>query len=263
MGTALRVLAVGLALAACAGSTSVDVRHDRPPGTLTVATTARGTTTTSAEAATAPPSTAPAPDTSTTTTRPQRTRCRALAHIGDSITVAMTGAALPPDARLDAQYSRVGVSDPLIDASGARSIVETLPGQVSAYDAAIALRDAGFVGCWVIQVGTNDAANIAAGSRVDQATRIDRMMSVVGSDPVLWVDAISLVRSGDYARTNMQRWDDALADARRRYPALQVFAWSTEARDEWFLPDGVHYTAEGYTVLARSVADALVAALPA
>jgi hypothetical protein len=170
---------------------------------------------------------------------------------------------LEHDARLGMQYARVGVRDPYIDGSGARSIVETLPAQINAYDTAMAQREAGFTGCWVLEVGTNDAANIAHGSLVAAATRIDRMMSVVGSDPVLWVDVVSRIDSGDYASENMQLWDAALDNARRRYPNLHVFAWSSVARAEWFTSDGLHYTSAGYTMMARTLADALRTAFPA
>ena len=167
------------------------------------------------------------------------------------------------DARLDAQYTRVGVRDRHIDGSGARSIVETLPDQINAYDTAVAQRAAGFAGCWVLELGTNDAANVAHGSLVEPAKRIDRMMSVVGSDPGLWVDVISHRDTGDYSSDNMRMWDSALDEARRHYPNLRVFAWSTVARAEWFLSDGLHYTSDGYTTFAHSLADAVVAAFPA
>jgi hypothetical protein len=185
-----------------------------------------------------------------------------LTHIGDSLTVGMTSENLAPDVRLDAEYRRVGVRDPFIDGSGARAIVEALPEQINAYDTAAAQRAAGFVGCWVLQVGTNDTANVAAGSVVERRARIDHMMSLIGVDPVLWVDVTSRVESGDYAAENMRLWDAALDDARARYPNLRVFAWSNVVRDEWFVDDGVHYTTEGYTTLARSLADAVVAAFP-
>ena len=175
----------------------------------------------------------------------------------------MTSEDLAGDARLDAQYTRVGVRDRSIDGSGARSIVETLPDQINAYDTAVAQRATGFSGCWVLELGTNDAANVAHGSSVDLATRIDHMMSVIGSDPVLWVDVISHRDSGDYSADNMRMWDSALDEARHRYPNLRVFAWSTVARAEWFKSDGLHYTTDGYTTFAHSLADAVAAAFPA
>jgi hypothetical protein len=273
----LGLLAV-LVLAACAdsGSTAPDVSVVATT-TSTVAVTSSTTArvaSTSTSTSTLPITTTstvsvpPEPTTTvrraTTTVKPRRTRCRTLTHVGDSLTVGMLNGQLTADARLDAQYTRIGVRDQFIDGSGGRSIVEALPNQVNGYDAAVAQRDAGIAGCWVFQLGTNDTANVSAGSTVQLSTRIDRMMSVAGSDPVLWMDVTSRLESGDYYSTdNMRLWDDALDGARRRYPNLRVFAWSSMARDEWFQTDGVHYTTEGYTTMARSLADAVVAAFPA
>ncbi len=263
-------------LTACAGAgagpSTSDVSRTSPPSAAVVVTSTTTTTTTTVGAST---TIVPAITTTTTTTAPRRqtttttraaprqTRCRALTHIGDSITIGMTSEELAPDARLDAQYTRIGVRERYIDASGGRSIVETLPDQVNAYDTAVAQRSAGFTGCWVLELGTNDAANVAHGSLVDPATRIDRMMSVIGSDPVLWVDVISRIDRGDYASENMQMWDAALEAARVRYPNMHVFAWASVAQAEWFRSDGLHYTTAGYTTLAHSLADAVTATFPA
>ena len=62
------------------------------------------------------------------------------------------------------------------DISGARSVVEVLPGQVNGYDAAQAIYGSGFRGCWVIALGTNDTADVAVGSNVGLMARIQRMM---------------------------------------------------------------------------------------
>ncbi|HEX3491218.1 MAG TPA: hypothetical protein VHU92_17855 [Streptosporangiaceae bacterium] len=67
-----------------------------------------------------------------------RTSCQAVAHVGDSTTVDLISPAVLPDAsqRLAARYAAVGVTSLHINASGGRSIVEELPGQVNGYDAA-------------------------------------------------------------------------------------------------------------------------------
>jgi hypothetical protein len=174
----------------------------------------------------------------------------------------MTSASIAPGQRLDDEYARVGAVERFVDGSSGRSIVEALRGQLNGYDVAVARRAEGFTGCWVLELGTNDAANVSAGSTVDLPSRIDRMMSVVGTDPVLWVDVTTRVEAGDYASSNMVLWDAALTDARARYPLLRVFAWSNVVRDEWFLSDGIHYKTEGSVVFARTLADALVAAFP-
>ena len=68
-----------------------------------------------------------------------------MAHIGDSTSEGMISPEYLPDPaeRLAAQYHRVGVSSVRWDISGARSVVEVLPGQVNGYDAAQAITGAG------------------------------------------------------------------------------------------------------------------------
>jgi lysophospholipase L1-like esterase len=185
-------------------------------------------------------------------------------HIGDSLTVGTTSPSYLPDAaqRLDAQYARVGVVFPLVDGSGGRSVVETLPNQQNGETVAKVFRAAGFRGCWVIALGTNDAANIAVGSGVDQRTRIERILAVAAGEPVLWVDTRTLVTSGAYAEVNMQAWNDALAQAQADHPNLVVYPWSTVVQDGEYQRDGIHLTSAGYAARARGIADALAQAFP-
>ena len=103
----------------------------------------------------------------------------------------------------------------------------------------------GYRGCWVVTIGTNDAANVAIGGVPDLSTRLDRMMVLFGSDPVLWVDSVTRLDEGPYADTNMQSWNQVLDEAALRFPTLHVFRWSDVAVDEWFVSDGIHYTSDG------------------
>jgi hypothetical protein len=196
--------------------------------------------------------------------RTLRTSCRSVAHIGDSTSADLISPDYLPDPaqRLAARYADVGVRNLRIDASGGRSIVEALPGQVNGFDVARGWRSQGYRGCWVFALGTNDAANVAAGSAVGLTARIDRMMSVAHGDPVLWVNTRTLLSSGDPSESNEAQWNDALARALTRYPNMRVFNWAAVARPGWFLPDGIHYTSAGCAARARAIADALARAFP-
>jgi hypothetical protein len=198
------------------------------------------------------------------TANPQ-TSCRAIAHIGDSISVGMESPSYLPDEalRLEARYEAIGASDVRFDISGARSVVEHIEGQRNGADAARRLRAGGFEGCWVVALGTNDAANVAVGSGYGYSERIDRMMEVIGDDPVLWVDVKTLKERGPYASENMRRFNVALTKAHARYPALRVFDWSDVVIDQWFVADGIHYNADGYAYRAALIADAVANAFPA
>jgi peptidoglycan/LPS O-acetylase OafA/YrhL len=193
------------------------------------------------------------------------TSCEAVVYIGDSTSEGMVMPSyLPdPDLRLNAQLARVGATTQYIEISGARSTVETLSGQANAYDVASQLVANGFRGCWMLALGTNDTANIYAGSPIERMARIERMMSVVADQPVLWVNLKSLLTSGPYAESNMELWNRTLVQACSRYPKMRVFDWASATKYGWFISDGTHYTSTGYAQRARLTADALVHAFPA
>jgi hypothetical protein len=194
--------------------------------------------------------------------RALRTSCRSVAHIGDSTSVGLASPGyLPvPAQRLAARYAGVGVRHLRVDASGGRSIVEVLPGQVNGFDVAAAWRSAGYRGCWVFALGTNDTANAAVGSAVGRLARVGRMMSVAHGEPVLWVNARTLLATGPWSESNMQTWNDTLRRACAIYPNMRIFDWASVANPAWYISDGIHYTPAGYAVRGQAIADALARA---
>jgi hypothetical protein len=127
-----------------------------------------------------------------------------------------------PAQRLSAQYTRVGATQQHLDIQGATSIVETLPGGTNAYDVASQLTHQGYRGCRVIAVGLNDAADVYVGSSVGLTTRINKMMSVIGNQPVLWVNVKSLVAGGPDSEDNTGLWNSALTQACSSYPNMHL-----------------------------------------
>jgi len=194
-----------------------------------------------------------------------RTSCHAVAHIGDSTSEGMVAPdyLADPAQRLNAQYEDVGVRRVSTDIEGARSVVETIPGTTNGHQAAQALDSAGYHGCWVLALGTNDTADVAIGSATSRAARIQQMMSAAHGQPVMWVDVISLLNSGPYAEANMRLWNTALRQACSRHPNMRIFDWASLARPTWFINDGIHYTSAGYAVRAQQIAEALAKAFPA
>lgn len=207
------------------------------------------------------PSPTPAPTTTVATT----SSCQAVVHIGDSTSESLDSADYLPNPadRIDAQYQRVGATTVKLDISGARSTIERYKDQPNASDVAQTLVDGGFHGCWVLAVGMNDAANIAVGADVGEADRIKRMMAVIGDQPVLWVNATTLLDSGPYASSNMARWNDALTQMCDKYPNLRVYDWASIAQPEWFTNDATHYTSTGSAIRAHLIADSLAKGFPA
>jgi peptidoglycan/LPS O-acetylase OafA/YrhL len=194
-----------------------------------------------------------------------RTSCRSLVHIGDSTSEGLVSAKyLPnPKRRISARYARVGATNQHLDVSGARSIYEHYQGEPNAQDVARHWRNKHFHGCWVLALGTNEAANVAAGSKVGLDQRIDSMMRTIGNQPVLWVNVKSLRPDGPYAETNMGLWNSALLQACERYTNMRIYDWASDVKDAWFIDDGIHFTTPGYAARARLIASALLRAFPA
>ena len=192
------------------------------------------------------------------------TSCSSVVHIGDSTSEGLVSANYLPDPRqrISAQYARVGISTQHLEVSGARSIYERYRGLPNADDVAMSWKQQNFHGCWVLALGTNEAANVAAGSQFGFDQRIDAMMQTIGDQPVMWVNVKSVVASGPYAGSNMRLWDDALRKACDRYPNMRIYDWASMVKDEWFIPDGIHFTSIGYAARGKLIANALRLAFP-
>jgi hypothetical protein len=195
----------------------------------------------------------------------QQTSCTSVAHIGDSTSVGMVSPTWlsDPAQRLAAQYRDVGVRHIRIDASGGRSIVEQMPGQINGYRVASAWYQSGFRGCWIFALGTNDTANVAAGSNVGLLPRIQEMMAAAHGAPVMWVNTQTDLSSGPWSEANMQLWNQALLQAAKQYPNMRIFNWAGMVQPAWHLSDGIHYTSAGYAIRAAAIAHALARAFPA
>ncbi len=186
-------------------------------------------------------------------------------HIGDSTSDGLVFSAYQPDAalRIPARYAQIGVSSVHTEVVGGTSIVEEYDNQPNAFKVATRYRKQGYNGCWVLALGTNDTADVAAGSNVGVADRIKEMMSAIGNQPVMWITVRSLLSSGDYSEQNMQEWNQALQTALPHYPNMRVYDWASVAQVPWFINDKIHYTPAGYAARGELIADALAAAFPA
>ena len=221
----------------------------RLPSKLPSGSSAAAAATTTAAAQQLPPAT--------------KTACRSVVYIGDSTSEGeiSTDYIPNPRQRLGARLASVGVKKVYPEISGARSIVETYDNFPNAATVAQDHISDGFHGCWVLALGTNDVAN-ATTSPIGIRPRIDRMMRIIGDQPVMWIDAITLLSSGQYSETGMQDFDEQLLAACRRYPNMRVYDWAGHAKRKWFIPDGIHYYSPGYVARAHDFANGLVKAFP-
>ena len=189
-----------------------------------------------------------------------------MVHIGDSTSEGLVSTEyVKPEELIEAQYARVGATEAHMEVSGARSIHEQFEGIPNAQEVAEAWKAEGFEGCWVLALGTNEAADVAAGSTFSYDDRIEAMMSTIGDEPVMWVNVKSLLPEGSspYAESNMKSWDEALVEACDRYPNMRIYNWAADVKDPWFVEDEIHFTSEGYAERGRLIADALLEAFPA
>jgi peptidoglycan/LPS O-acetylase OafA/YrhL len=252
-GWALAGVSAVVVLAACAGMAGLN----------SVAAEGRDAR---VEEATAAGATRPAPLTPAQANASTHSSCKAVVHIGDSTSEGLTSSDYLPleSQRIEAQYADVGAVEQHMEIAGARSIEEQFEGEPNAREVAEAWKLEGFHGCWVLALGTNEAANVFVGSAVGEMERIEIMMNTIGDEPVMWVNVRSLVEAGDpYAEKNMKKWDEELLVACRRYPDMRVYDWAKDVKDEWFIDDGIHFTSPGYAARAELIAHALAHAFPA
>jgi peptidoglycan/LPS O-acetylase OafA/YrhL len=193
------------------------------------------------------------------------TACTSVVHVGDSTSIGlMDPNYLPnPRDRIDSQYRRVGAKSVQTDILGARSIVERYKGQPNAQEATAERINAGYDGCWVLAMGTNEAANVAVGSNIGLDQRIDLLMQEIKGQPAMWLTVKTLRTSGPWAEVQMQKWNAALLLACGRYPNMRVYDWAAQVKDPWFISDGIHFTTPGYRERAWRTAEALATAFPA
>jgi peptidoglycan/LPS O-acetylase OafA/YrhL len=216
--------------------------------------------------ATAAGTTKPPPLTPQQASESTETSCRAVVHIGDSTSEGLDSAEYLPlgNQRIPSRYEEVGVREVRMQVSGARSIEERFEGEPNAQEVAAVEKAEGFEGCWVLALGTNEAANVAAGSTIGERERIDKMMAIIGDEPVMWVNVRSLVPVGEpYSKENMVKWDEELVTACAAYPNMRVYNWAADVKDAWFIEDGIHFTSPGYAARAQLIAQALAHSFPA
>jgi peptidoglycan/LPS O-acetylase OafA/YrhL len=196
----------------------------------------------------------------------QMSSCKAVVHIGDSTSEGLDSVEYLPEARerIPARYAEVGVRETHMEVQGARSIEERYNDEPNAQEVAEAWKAEGYKGCWVLALGTNEAADVAAGSTVGLSERIEKMMNIIGNEPTLWVNVKTLPEATEfYAEKGMKKWDEELETACLRYPDMRVYNWAADVKDAWFINDGIHFTSPGYAARADLIAHALAHAFPA
>ena len=166
-----------------------------------------------------------------------RTRCHQIIHVGDS--------------SFGARATNQGYKD---FPSGNDSIREILSGGID--------KDS----CFVIALGTNDAANMNVYGGTDYDTHIRATMDIIGPKyPVLWITTVVNPNGSPrwYTKEVMDAWNAELYHQQKRYPNMWVYPWDKDMRPEWFITgDGVHCNTIGNSERSRRFAQAVVNAWP-
>ena len=80
-------------------------------------------------------------------------------------------------------------------------------------------------GCWVIALGTDDAADAdAVACNVNETQRIQKMMAAIGDREACGSTQSPSRALGAYSASNMAKWDKDLEVQCSRYPNMQAFA---------------------------------------
>ena len=90
----------------------------------------------------------------------------------------------------------------------------------------------------MIALGTNDSADVAAGSEIGLSARIAKMMSLLHSQDVMWVNVPTLLQQvGSYSEDHQQQWDNALVQACVAHPNMRIYDWAHVVKDDWFIDE--------------------------
>lgn len=148
-------------------------------------------------------------------------------------------------------FKGAGVETVNYDVYGGRSFIEGNAG-TNGMDA---LERIGDQDCYVITMGTNDAANEATGSGVDAKTRIEKVLSKVGDKPVYWMSPVIAKKASvnGYGPEAADKFTNALKDVAKDHDNLHVIDMKANMErdagknglpsntEDWFGEDGIHY----------------------
>jgi hypothetical protein len=79
----------------------------------------------------------------------------------------------------------------------------------------------------------------------------------------MWVNTFTTKTTGFWQSGNMVLWNEALIEAKTRWPNLVVFDWAaTAATGAAPFSDGIHHTTAGYAVRNAAIVGAVKSAFP-
>lgn len=198
------------------------------------------------------------------------TRCHQIIHVGDSTSLAMftDAGVLNPADNATKTYTATGATKVTNSSFGARATNQGYQDYPSGNDSIREILSGGIDkdSCFVIALGTNDAANMNVYGGTDYDTHIRATMDIIGPKyPVLWITTVVNPNGSPrwYTKDVMDAWNAELYRQQKRYPNMWVYPWDKDMRPEWFITgDGVHCNTIGNSERSRRFAQAVVNAWP-
>ena len=168
--------------------------------------------------------------------------------------------------------AKIGVEQETWDVAAGRSAVETIgdkggttvptPLSRNGVEATeMAAKSQKRPDCMIVMLGTNDAANVEAGSNADAATRIKDVLSASDGMNVLWVKPkVTDAAKSPYTVAAVAKFNEALDAAAKDNDKVKLTTF--ESPDADFAPDGIHFTNEGRQHRGTAITDDLAKAFP-
>lgn len=199
-----------------------------------------------------------------------RTRCTEIVHVGDSTSLAMftdSGVLTPAD-NATTVYKATGVRTVINSSFGARATNQGFKDAPSGNESIQQILNNGVDpdACFVIALGTNDAANMNVEGEDNSRGHIEATMKIIGpKHPVLWITTIVNPAGAPrwYDKSVMDAWNSALYAEQISHPNMWVYPWDKEVQPKWFIDgDGVHYNQVGSSERSHRFAQAVINAWP-
>lgn len=199
-----------------------------------------------------------------------KTRCHQIIHLGDSTSLAMFTdvGVLNPEDNAEKVYLSTGAEKVTNSSFGARATNQGFKEYPAGNDSLRQILAEGIMddSCFVIALGTNDAANMNVYGGTDYDTHIRTTMDIIGPKfPVLWITTVVNPQGAPrwYDKEVMDAWNAELYRQQKHYPNMWVYPWDKDVLPEWFLTgDGVHYNPIGNTERSHRFAQAVINAWP-
>lgn len=205
----------------------------------------------------------------------ERKGCASVGVVGDSTALGLMGRKsetwMHGDRMLSEGYTveaggdvlgqalaKKGVETLNYDVAAGRSAREEVGAAPNAVDALKTINEKN-PDCYLVVLGTNDAANEKAGSALKAKERIESVTAAASQDkPIVWLEPEV---TADAVSSNSETFADSVVNFNQTLEQesdniKNLIVLPIKQDKSWFTEDGIHYTAEGSAHRADAIAEA-------